>query len=461
LFVAMQSAVKPTPEQPNATLWRPLVNLSWPIALSMLSYSVMTAVDSLFVGRVGTEALAAVGLGGVTSFTLLTFSMGTLRAGKLVASHNVGAGHSDQLDDIAAQSVGLALLLAVATLVVTLATAPLLAAAFDEPAAGRQVTWYVATRALGIVPFVLSTALRELAQATGDSRGPMRAAVLANVANVPLNALLVLGLHWGVVGSALANVFAQLVEFIWLARQRRGWLARASAVGRGKLARLFRLGWPLGLEMFLDISSLSVLSLVIARMGALELAAHQIAMQVSHLTLLPLLAVGEGAAILAGYAYGGGRTEQVAGIARAGVGVGLLYAAVMALPLVVAPDLVAACFARSTELCLRAALLLHLVAGFQLAFVFYAVGRAVLRGLGDLRYTVRVTVGVAWLCTPTLGLLLGHGLGWGAIGGWCGLCTEILVASTIYFHRLRSGGWRVAASRVLTAAGGPAAAPGT
>ena len=66
------------PPQPGP-IARELFSLTWPIAFSMLSYSLMTAVDTLFVGRFGAEAIAAVGIGGLCSFTLLTFAMGLLR----------------------------------------------------------------------------------------------------------------------------------------------------------------------------------------------------------------------------------------------------------------------------------------------------------------------------------------------------------------------------------------------
>ncbi|MFO0572130.1 MAG: MATE family efflux transporter [Polyangiaceae bacterium] len=74
---------KPIPE---------LVRLAWPIAVSMLSYSVMTLVSTLFVGRLGANALAAVGLGGIAAFGLIVFSFGLLRAVKVVVSQATGAG---------------------------------------------------------------------------------------------------------------------------------------------------------------------------------------------------------------------------------------------------------------------------------------------------------------------------------------------------------------------------------
>ena len=75
---------------------RELGRLAWPIAVSMLSYSLMTLVDTLFVARLGPAPLAGVGLGGTLVFALLCFPMGLLRGGKVLVSQSAGAGEQDQ-----------------------------------------------------------------------------------------------------------------------------------------------------------------------------------------------------------------------------------------------------------------------------------------------------------------------------------------------------------------------------
>ena len=439
----------PQPEHPpqRGLVLGPLIQLSWPIAVSMLSYSVMTAVDTLFVGRKGPCAIAAVGLGGLVSFGLLTFAMGLLRAGKVMIAHAVGANEEDRVDIIARSNLRLSLLLSAVTLAATVAIAPLLARAFDEPLAGRLVVRYVLVRAAAIPFFLMATSLRECSQALGDSRRPMNAALAANLANIPFNAWLVLGLDWGVVGSALANVLAQVIDFGCLAMQRRGWLKRGGIDGAA-VWRILRLGWPLGVEMFLDVSSFAALAFIIARFGAVELAAHQIALQVSQLAILPLLALAEAASVLVGQASGARRLDAVRPIVRSALWVGLSYAAVLGLVLTLGHESIAGLFTDDRGVHWLSALLIQMVAGFQLGFVLYSVGRAVLRGLGDLRFTALTTVGVAWICTPTLGLLLGHYLGWGVVGGWCGISVEITVASVLYLRRLERGGWARAGQRL-------------
>jgi multidrug resistance protein, MATE family len=433
----------------------PLIKLTWPIAVSMLSYSLMTAVDTLFVGRKGAGAIAAVGLGGLASFTLLTFAMGLLRAGKVLIAHAYGAQQHGRIDGIARSNLVLALLLAGVTLAVTLLVAPLLRYAFDEPEPGHLVVSYVFVRAAAIPFFLAATSIRECSQALGDSRRPMKAALAANLANIPLNALFVLVLDWGVVGSALANVIAQIIDFAWLAQQRRHWV-RVAQTDWAAVSKIARLGWPLGVEMFLDVSSFATLAFIIASFGAVELAAHQIALQVSHLTILPLLALSESASVLVEQAAGARRHDQIRPIVRCSVAAGLGYASSLGVLLLVGHQLVASFFTTDGAVRTLASLLIQIVAGFQLSFVLYAVGRAVLRGLGDLRFTACVTVGVAWICTPTLGLVLGRYLGWGVMGGWCGVAAEVTLASMLYFVRLETGGWSKAATRVQMGSDGSA-----
>jgi len=438
---------KSNQSEPRGALVARLLRLAWPIAVSMLSYSLMTAVDTLFVGRSGAAAIAAVGLGGMVSFTLLTFGMGLLRGGKVLSAYSFGAGNHSKTEELAKTNVALAAVLSVLTLAVTILVAPLLRKAFSDAHAGQLVVSYVQIRAVSIPFFLISCAVREICQGVGDSQRPMRAAVIANVVNIPLNALLVIGLGLGVVGSAVANVLAQVVELVCLYRSRPSWF-RGMPVEVAKIREIVRLGWPLGLEMFLDVSSFSTLAIIIAKFGAVELAAHQIAIQIAHLTILPILAVAEAASVLAGHACGSGRTGDVRLIARVSVAVGLSVAASTALALVSIPGTLAGAFTSDVGVRPLAEVLIRMVSGFQLGFVLYAVGRGVLRGLGDLRFTSFVTVGVAWLCTPTLGLILGQVFGFGVVGGWCGLSLEITVASSLYIWRLEHGSWKKAAGKI-------------
>jgi MATE family multidrug resistance protein len=402
----------------------------------MLSYSLMTLVDTLFVGRFGAFAIAAVGLGGLCSFTLLTFAMGLLRGGKVIAAQFIGARRFNEIRELAAASLVVALVCSVGTWLVTISVTPLLGHVFHEAKANQELSHYIIARAFGIPLFLLATALREMSQGIGDSRSPMWAALAANLLNIPLNALFVLGLGYGVTGSAWANVFAQLIDLVLLAWLRKDWLLTLITLRRSRIRHVFSTGFPLGIEMFLDCSAFTLLGLILARLGAVEMAAHQIALQISHLSILPILALSESVSVLSGNAKGAQLPKHIPRIVRVGLGLGMIYTIGLSLLLLLAPTPLVHLFTTDAIVVHLTSVLLIVVAGFQLAFVFYAVCRAALRGAGDLKYTASVTVATAWLCTPPLGYVFAHHLGFGVVGGWCALAVEITCASALYILRL-------------------------
>jgi multidrug resistance protein, MATE family len=432
------------PDQPPR--WRSLasglIGLAWPIALSMLSYSLMTAVDTLFVGRFGAEAIAAVGLGGLVSFSLLTFGMGLLRGGKIIVAHAVGARREGEVPRFAAATIVVSLVSTVGTWIVTIGVAPLLGFVFHESRANDLIVSYVVIRSTALPMVLVATALRELSQGVGDSRRPMWAAVTANLANIPLNALFVLHLGWGVSGSAWANVLAQAIDLGCLAWQRRTWLGELIRVEWSLVRQIMVRGWPLGAEMFLDVGAFSALGFILARLGAIEMASHQIALQICHLSILPIIALGEAASVLAGQAAGARSLERVPQILRVGILSGVLFSSATGLVLLLVPRSIVGAFTSDVAVQRLAAIVLYPVVGFQVAFSCYCIGKSVLRALGDIRFTATVTVAAAWICTPPLTLLFGHGLGWGVVGGWCALAVEITLASTIYLVRFEHGSWQ-------------------
>ena len=97
-----------------------MIRMSWPVAVSMLSYSVMTLVDTLFVGRLGSAALAGVGLAGMAAFVAVCFPMGLIRSTKVLVSQSIGAGKPANARLYSGAGVLLALGLGVVTLAIGL-----------------------------------------------------------------------------------------------------------------------------------------------------------------------------------------------------------------------------------------------------------------------------------------------------------------------------------------------------
>jgi MATE family multidrug resistance protein len=421
---------KPVPE---------LVRLAWPLAVSMLSYSIMTLVSTLFVGRLGASALAGVGLGGIASFGLIGFGFGMLRAVKVVVSQATGAGRRSEIPAYVAAGVVLAVALGILAIGLGRWLVVVIPGFAATPEAGAHAAHYLSLRNLGAPFALIAILLREARYGLGDSRSPLRSALAANLTNVALDVLFILVLGWGVTGAGAATAVGHLVEATLLWRASRDPGIGFSRARKKHVFHLLRLGLPLGFQFLLEIGAFSVLVVMLGRLSDLDLAAHQIALQMTHISFLPALAVGEAASILVGQAVGAGEDGLVKSLGRKALFVGAIYTGVCG-------TLIASTFTKDTAVIALAAKLLCVAALFQVFDAANVVARCVLRGTGDVRFPAVVAVVTAWLCTPTFTWVLGYHFGLGAVGGWIGLCVEIVIGSILLWVRVERQSWKAHAA---------------
>lgn len=438
-----------------------LLRLAWPIAIAMLSYSVMTLIDTLFVGRLGAAALGGVGLGGVAAFTLVCFGFGLLRAVKVLTAQAVGAGEHARLPGFIGAGLVTALGLGVLVAGAGCFIAPELEHLAASHATGLVAAAYCQVRVLGSPIVLLSCAVREARYGRGDSQSPMRAAVLANVLHVPLNVLFIFTFDWGVTGAALATLLAQVLELGLLLRAQWSDGFGLGRVSRAGLEQLWRLGLPIACEFLLNVTAFAALVSIIARMSEVDLAAHQIALQVTHFSFLPALALGEAASVLSGQAVGARQPGRVPRIARAAIGLGWAHSGACAVVFIFAATVIAGWFTSDSAVVRSAAQLLYISAGFQLFDTVGTITRSVLRGTGDVRVPAAITVVLAWMVKPPLALWLGLSLGFGASGAWLALAIAIAFDAGLQWWRLQSGAWRraVEATRRSPVSSQPHVAP--
>ena len=418
-----------------------LLRLAWPVAVSMLSYVVMTLVDTLFVGRLGSDALAGVGLCGALLWTLICFPFGMLQGAKLLVSQSVGAGEGHGVGGYWQAAQIWSLGLAVITVGVGLAVGLVLPALSATPAAALAATEYFHLRLVGLPVILVFCAAREVRQGLGDSRSPMVASVVANALNIGLDYLLVIHLGWGVAGAAQATVVANVLEVsVMLAVMVRD--PRCAGVVRPRqLVAIWQLGWPTGLQMAIEMSCFTVMTMMVSRFGALHMAAQQITIQVIHFSFLPALALGEACSVLVGQAVGAGRKGLVRRLARMALVTGGIYSGICGVLFVLCGGLIASAFTGEEDLHGLVVSLLIIAAIFQVFDAANIIARGALRGTGDVRWPAMVGIFMAWISAPPAMWILGYGLELGVLGGWIGLCLELVISSALFWWRLERNGW--------------------
>jgi MATE family multidrug resistance protein len=268
---------------------------------------------------------------------------------------------------------------------------------------------------------------------------------------VPLGYALTFGFgvvpELGAGGLGIASavmLWAQAIAFAtYLACTRRfaglGLFARFEGPRRAPIVGLLRTGLPIGVTVAMEGGLFIVTALLIGRLGAVPVAAHQIALNVSALCFMVPFGLAEATTVRVGHALGRGDVGGVRRAAFAGYALALATQAVSASLLLVGNDLVVALYTRDAAVAALAATLLLYAAAFQFPDGIQVVSAGALRGLGDTRVPMFLAALAYWGIGMPLGAGLGLYLGRGPQGMWTGLIGGLTVASLLLAWRfLRS-----------------------
>jgi MATE family multidrug resistance protein len=442
----------------------PTLVLGVPVVFGQIGVMAMGLVDTAVVGRLGPDAIGAVGVGTAVFYVVYLFGMGLLMGLDRVVSYAWGAGRRDDCRRALVQGLVLATgASAFVTAVLLFAASHLTWLGVPAPTAGAAER-YLAVLAFSVWPSLLYTALRQTLQATGDTLFAAVVAVVANGVNLAANLALVFG-RWGapalgVEGSAWATLGSRTFMFLAL-----GAYVLFTPLGRPRLRapkpdlrvlrELLVLGLPSALQMAVESGVFSAATLVVSRLGSVPLAAHQVVMLVASFTFQMPLGMAAAGAVRVGQALGAGdaRAARRAGWTAVALGVGLMCCA--AVVLLTASRAVASVFSPDAEVTALGARLL-LVAGFFQLFDGAQVTLAgVLRGAGDTRTAMFANLAGHWLCGMPLGLVLAFKAGLGALGLWIGLATGLAGTAVLLLFA-----WRRVIGRVVRAAEVQALPPG-
>ena len=426
-----------------------LLRLAWPIVISMLSASAMTLVDTLMVSRLGSWALAGVGLGGITSFILICLPMGILGGVKILSSQAIGAGRRHVVKTYLCAGLVLAFGMAAVACVASLFVAELLPSVSATVETGEAARTYLRIGALGALPYLVRIAVEQTRLAIGDSKSPMRVNVFSNICNVIANYVFIFVLDLGVAGAAYGTLLANIIGAVAILLVQRSDGFDFQGLRAHYLGGVWRLGLPTGIQFALEMGSFATMVVMLTNLSELDGAANQIAIQVLHFGFLPCMAIGQAASVMAGQAIGAGRRDLVHAVARHALVPTIAYSILASLAFLTLGPWIASNFTDDPDLLELSTRLLYVAAIFQIADGINIVSRSVLQGTGDVRFCAWVGISLSWMMTPPLTWLLAYHYGMGALGGWIALCADVFLVTGIFYARMVGTRWYAAADRSL------------
>ena len=426
---------------------RATVRLALPVVVIQVGMMAMGVVDTIMVGHVSAQALAAVALGNLYFFGLAIFAMGTLMVLDPVVAQAVGARD----EPAAARGIQRGVLLAV---LLTLPAALLLLAAGGFMTLARQpaevvplAAGYAVRLAPGVLPFFVFVVFRQSLQAMRVTAPIVVAIVVANLANAGLNWMLIFGRlgapAMGVLGSAWATTASRwllAILLVLLVRRRLTpylWPIRPEIWQPAPLWRMLRLGVPIGCQVVLEFGAFALVALMMGWLGTREMAGHQVAINLASLTFMVPLGTADAASVLVGQAVGRGDPAGARGASYSALLCGVGFMSLAAIVFLTLPGPLARLYTDEASVIGVAAALIPLAGVFQVFDGLQAVAGGILRGLGETRVAMLVNLLGYWGLGLPVSYALGFRAGLGPAGLWWGLVIGLAVVATVLLVRVR------------------------
>lgn len=428
---------------------REILRLALPTLGALVAEPLYVLADTAVVGHLGTPQLGGLAIAGtllLTGFALFIFlSYGTTAA----VARLLGAGDVRAAAHQGVQGLWLALLIGLALVAVAL---PLAAVLVDLMGAGAEVRvhalTYLRISLLGVPALLVMEAGLGYLRGLQDTRIPLLVTGAAFAANLVLELTLIYGLGFGIGASALSTVLAQVAAAAFYVRR-----IAADARDRGVPVRpdpaALRLLAVVGRDLFLRTAalrlSLTLLTAIAARLGTVELAAHQIAFQVWSALAIALDAIAIAGQALTGRLLGAGDALGARAAALRmmawGLAAGVLFAVGIALARTALPQL----FTDDPQVIALCAFLLWFVAALQPVNALAFVLDGILIGAGDMAFLARAMALAAAVFVPAALLVpaLDLGIGW----LWAAVGLLMATRSAVLLGRFAGGRWQVTGAR--------------
>lgn len=427
------------------------LRLSLPVSIGMLGHIMLGLADSLMVGRVGPEALAASSLVNGLVWLVVVFGMGLSMAISPLVAIERGKDRTASCGVILRHAVWLNGAAGVLLGVIVFRLARLIPLLNQSPEVARLAVSYARIIAWSILPFILFQTFRQYIEGLSLMKPAMYVVLLANAVNVIGNYAFIYG-HWGVPAYGLDGAgYSTFISRLFMALVLMIYVLKAGSlkafdpglrIRRFKpevIKELVRIGVPSGFQHFFEIGAFSISAVMIGWLGSLQLAAHQIALSMASVSFMIILGVSVASTVRVGTALGRGDMVQVRRAGFTGLGVALSFMALSGLVFVLFRRQLPYLFVDDAQVAQIAATLLIVAAMFQLSDGAQAVGLGILRGIKDVKIPTVITFVAYWVIGLPVGYWLAFPLGYGVTGVWLGFLAGLSTAGIVFiirFYRL-------------------------
>jgi len=417
--------------------------LSLPIVVGQLGQMLMSVVDNVMVGQLGTQPLAAASLANSMFLLVMVVGFGISMAVTPLTAIAFGAGKFKECGVVLRQGLIVNLFSGILLCGVTFIFSESIKFLHQPHEIVGPAATYMKVLGLSMVPLMLFQSYRQFAEGVSFLLPVMVITLLANIVNIIANWVFIFGnlgvTPLGLTGAGIATtssrVFMAIALMIVIRRssemEKFDPTLNYRKIDFPMIKRLLAIGVPAGFQYFFEVSAFTASAVMIGWMGTVELAAHQIALNLASISFMVAMGISSAATIRVSSAVG---RKDIPGTRIAGFSATLLCAGFMSsagIIFIMLRFFLPTLYISEKAVIDITASLLVIVAFFQVSDGTQAVGLGILRGITDMKVPTLITLVAYWIMGLPSGYILAFKFNMGIYGVWYGLLIS-LTASGIF-----------------------------
>lgn len=424
-----------------------LLLLGIPSIIAQLAQAGLGVIDTVMAGHFSSETLAAIALGNNLYIPALVLVIGIMLILNPTTAQFNGEENFAQMRRTFHNGIYLALLISIPGVVLMNSFGYFLSLSPIDPQMSALADEYLRALAWGFPGLALFFVMRFTNEGMFANKIIMYVAISSLPLNVLLNYCLMYGNfgfpQLGAVGTGYATTIVYyymfIVLFIFTGVSKRyrhiRFLQQWKKPDVEKLKEMLKLGIPMGMSIGLEVALFAAVGLLIAVYGTTELAAHQIAINISSVTYMIPLGLSMAITARVGYHIGKGSPHMSKSVGSLGLGIALLITIVNSILLIGFPALFVGWYSSDAAVVALATQLLFFAALFQLSDGIQVASLGALRGLKDTKVPMFITGFSYWVIGFPSGYLVAEYVGWGIEGYWLAMITSLSIAAVLLTAR--------------------------
>lgn len=413
--------------------------LALPVSIGQLGHIMMGVVDSLMVGRVGADSLAASSLAGGIFFLLLVIGIGINTAVTTLVSIKIGEKKISECGEILNNAFVVNIISSLILFLLIFSASYYFVEMGQPLEVSKKAGSYLRIISFSVFPYMIFQMLKQFSEGVADVKPPMILAIIANVINVFMNWVLIygnlgfepLGLDGAGISTLINRSFmgAGMVFYFYYNKSYKQYklYIQIRNINKNIIKQILKIGVPSGLQYVFEVAAFTFSAIMVGWLGSKYLAAHHIALNLATVSYMLILGIATAGNIRVGNYYGERNSIELRKAGKTAIFLGVSIMSFFAVLFFLFRTYIPWLYIDDIDVINTTASLLIIAGFFQIFDGMQAVTAGVLRGLMDVKKPMFIILAAYWLVGIPSGYIFAFNLELNAFGVWIGFLIGLVI----------------------------------